>query len=401
MPSFKFKARNAYGEQETGRVSAPSRLAVAGRLQERGVIVTDIEQIDDRPNLLFTLLNRWLSRPRPIDLEIGLQQLALMLRSGTTLLSAIRSLELSATSLASRLMWGAVSESLQSGESLSVSMENQGCFSDFTIQMVKVGEQTGHLAPVLSRASLTMQRSRTVRDESVSTLVYPVLVVVMAFAVTVYMVAYLIPRLEIYLRSLGKEIPALTQVLMDGSFWLRQNAVLVLIGLAGMILIPVLIAATMEGRLFIDKWLLRLPIVGRSLRLADTSTFSSSLGLLVGSGVALIDSLRIVENLIRNRFSRTIVKVARDKIIQGSNMAEAFDQPYAFTPMLKQMVAVGEQTGNLESVMAETAEFHEKQFLSLMRRLNALLTPMLTILIGVIVGYVYIAFFVALFAAAN
>jgi type IV pilus assembly protein PilC len=227
------------------------------------------------------------------------------------------------------------------------------------------------------------------------------LVIAMAVGVTMYMVVYLIPKLELYLQSLGKDIPPMTQYLLNGSIWLRENYLPLTGVLLGLLLIPVILYATRDGRLWIDRFALYVPLVGSLMRLADTAAFSRSLSLLLANGVTLIEALNIVENLVYNRFSATIVTDARAKIIQGSNFANALDHRRAFTPMLKQMVAIGEQSGNLESVLSETAAFHEQQFLAIMRRLNALLTPVLTILIGVVVGYVYIAFFVALFAAAG
>ncbi len=215
-----------------------------------------------------------------------------------------------------------------------------------------------------------------------------------------YMVIYLIPRLERYLHSLGKEIPAMTQVLIDGSQWLRVNYV----GLIGFVLVASIAAGgawfSREGRYWIDRIALKIPVLGPILRLCDTAQFSRTMALLVGSGVTVNESLETTENLMHNRFIATIVTDARNKIVRGNNLSKAIEHSDAFTPMLKQMIAVGEQSGDLDGVLRETAEFHEDLFRSRIRRLNAILTPLLTIVIGVIVGYVYIAFFVALFAAA-
>ena len=125
------------------------------------------------------------------------------------------------------------------------------------------------------------------------------------------------------------------------------------------------------------------------------------LSVMLGSGITLIDGLGTVEKLLYNRFTAKTVNDARNRIIQGGNFADAIDEGNAFSPMLRKMIAVGQQSGDLQGVLEEVADFHEDQFQASIRRMNAVLTPALTIGVGVIVGYVYIAFFVALLAAGS
>ena len=122
---------------------------------------------------------------------------------------------------------------------------------------------------------------------------------------------------------------------------------------------------------------------------------------MLGSGITLIDGLGTARRLLFNRFAEQSVDRARDKIIQGSNFSDALEEQGAFSPMLKKMVAVGQQSGDMKGVLKEVASFQDDQFQSLIRRLNAIVTPLLTVGVGGIVGYVYIAFFVALFAAGS
>ncbi len=401
MPTFEFKARTATGRLESGQIDAASRSAVAAQLQGRGLIVTDVQVVATPTSASSLGRWSWRANPKSVDVEIGLQQLSLMLKSGTNLLTALVALRESAPSRPARRVWTQVAEQIQLGETLSESMGSQSCFTDFTIQLVKVGEQTGHLAPVISRAAESMQSRRSIGEEVISALIYPLLVIGMSIGVTMYMIIYLIPKLEVYLQSLGKSIPPMTLFLLTGSIWLRENFVALIAAVVVFGLIPIGLYRTKEGRFLLDKAFLRVPLLGHLMRLSDTASFSRSMSSLVANGVTLTEGLGIAAKLLYNRFSATIVTSAKDQIIQGSNLANALDEPLAFTPMLTQMVAIGERSGNLEEVLRENADFHERQFLTIMRRLNALITPILTIVIGSVVGYVYIAFFMALFAAAG
>ena len=215
------------------------------------------------------------------------------------------------------------------------------------------------------------------------------------------MVVYLIPRLEVYLQSLGKDMPVMTQRLVDTSSFMRQYYPLVGIILIGGAVFSITAYRSKEGRMWIDRSVLRIPIVGTLFKLCETSTFARSLSVMLESGITLIDGLGTVEKLLYNRFTAKTVNNTRTSIIQGGNFADAIDVGNAFSPMLKKMVSVGQQSGDLKGVLEEVADFHEAQFHTSVKRLNSILTPLLTIGIGGVVGYVYISFFVALLAAGN
>ncbi len=193
----------------------------------------------------------------------------------------------------------------------------------------------------------------------------------------------------------------MTQGLINASYWFRDHWLAVIVILFFVGLAAIATYCTREGRLWFDRNLLKLPVLGQLVRLSQTSTFARSLSMMLKSGITLTDGLGTVEQILGNRYLRSTVHAAREKVIRGQNLVDALHQRQAFTPMLGQMVAVGSQSGELGSVLDEVAELHEAQFQSLVRRINALLTPALTLLIGGIVGYVYIAFFMALVAAGS
>src|SRR5262249_6334156 len=154
------------------------------------------------------------------------------------------------------------------------------------------------------------------------------------------------------------------------------------------------------GRLAIDRMLLRTPVVGYLLRLSATVQFAHGLGVLLTSGITLVEGLRTVEEMSRNRFVRIKVNRARLAVLRGSSLAEPLTGD-TFQPMLARMVAVGESSGNLDDVLSEVATFHEQQLQGAIKRLSVLVEPAIVVIVGGIVGFVYIAFFLALFAAAG
>jgi type IV pilus assembly protein PilC len=401
MAEFQYKARDANGSARSGVVDATNRSAAASQLRSRGLIVIGVDQVvkQSKPKLGLGLSNYL--PPRVVDVELSLQQLSMMVKGGMPLLSALTSLVEQAPRKSLSKIWETIVKRIQSGESLSIAMGKQKCFPDFVVQLVKVGERTGELPPVLERAVTTMRNRRRGIQEVSSALIYPLLVVLVAIGVTIYMIVYLIPRLEVYLQSLGKNMPQMTQNLVNTSTWLRQYYAVVGIVVCGLFVFALVAYRSKEGRMWLDRVALRIPIIGKLFKLNETSTFARSLSVMLGSGITLIDGLGTVEKLLYNRFTAKTVNNTRATIIQGGNFADAIDEGNAFSPMLKRMVAVGQQSGDLKGVLEEVADFHEDQLQSAIRRLNAIITPALTIGVGGIVGYVYIAFFVALLAAGN
>lgn len=401
MIEFSYKARDATGVSRMGTVQASSRSIAASQLRSRGMIVLGIDAVQQDSAARFQFdIGQWL-KPRSIDVELSLQQLAMMLRGGMTLLSALKmTIEQSSRKSLSNI-WRKVVDDIQSGESLSAAIKKHPCFPEFVVQLVHVGERTGELPPVMERAVRTMRSRRKGVQEITSALIYPLMVILIAIGVTVYMVVYLIPRLEVYLQSLGKSMPAMTQNLVNASIWVRESYAIIIIIVSAISVFSLVAYRSNGGRLWVDQYALRVPLIGRLFRLCETSTFARSLSIMLGSGITLIDGLGTVEKLLYNRFTARTVNIARDRIIQGGNFSDAIDSGNAFSPMLKKMVAVGQQSGDLRGVLQEVADFHEDQFRAAIRRMNAIVTPALTIGVGAIVGYVYIAFFVALLAAGN
>ncbi len=402
MPEFRYKARDNNGAVRSGVVDATNRSSAASLLRSRGLIVTGVDPVDEpQPGARAAFeLSRYLP-VRSVDVELTLQQLAMMIRGGMPLLSALVTIVDQSPRSSMAAIWKDVIDDIQSGDSLSVAVERHKCFPDFVVQLIRVGERTGELAPVLHRSVETMRSRRRSLQDVFAALIYPVMVVLIAIGVTVYMVVYLIPRLEVYLQNLGKDMPPMTQNLINVSIWLRQYyPVIVIIG-SGVFVFALVAFRSAEGRMWFDRNLLRIPVAGRLMRLCETSAFARSLGVMLGSGITLIDGLLTVEKLLLNRYSAKSVSDARDRIIRGQSFSDALDDDAGFSPMLKKMIAVGQQSGDLQSVLDEVAEFHEDQFRSSIRSLNAILTPALTIGVGAVVGYVYIAFFVALLAAGS
>lgn len=399
MAKFTFVAKDVEGRTRTGVHEAASVDAVLTRLRADGLLALAIEK-SERPALASgTGLRLWrLFPPRPIDVELGCQQIAYMLKSGVPLLSALQTTAAQSNRRSMGEVWTKVAERVQSGGSFSEALSVHRCFPALVTTMVSVGEQTGQLEEVLMRSSVALERRRILKTNLLTALIYPTLVMVMSIATVAYMMVSLLPKLSKFLAGFGRRLPPMTQMLMDIStafqtYWVHGLVAMIFGGL-----VVAAIRAWPPGRLGMDRIILAIPVVGTVFRLADTATLARNLGSLLASGVRITEALRAVEQVIRNKFAALKVSQARDRVLQGSSLAEPLATPGVFYPMLSHMVAVGEASGTLDEVLEQVAEFHEKRLEAMIRRMSAMVEPVIILVVGGIVGFIYMAFFVALYS---
>jgi len=403
MPLFSYDARNGAGQPQRGTLEAASAAALVNSLRARGWLVLNVRSADSTTGTdLLTLLNpfAWLP-PRLVDIELSLQQIAVMVRSGLTLLSSLRTVAEQAPRASMRRVWADVAERIQQGSSLADAMTAHRCFSHTVLQLVRVGEQTGTLDQVLSRAAEALERRRLLRTRVLSALMYPAIVLAAAIGVASFMVLSVVPKLRRFLAALGRRLPAMTQMLVDISDFAERYLPAIGIGLLGLTGAMILVYRWPPGRLFVDRWLLRLPVVGQLLRLGATVQFAHGLGVLLRSGVTLVEGLRTVEQMHRNQYLAGRVAEARQTVLGGGSLAAPLAERGAYMPMLSRMVAVGESAGTLDEVLEEVARFHDNQLQNAIRQFSAIVEPVIIVVVGSIVGFVYIAFFVALSSAAG
>ncbi len=403
MAAYQYSARDRLGALRQGVAAAATAEALAGELRGQGLLVLRIDPVAPReqsPALSFSPF-AWLPASR-FDIEVGFQQLAAMLHSGLTLLVALRTVAEQARRARAAALWRNVAERIERGDTLSGALAAEGRhFPDYVVQLIRVGENSGELDAMLTRAAAHLEQSRNLRLMVANAMAYPVIVVVLAVGVSAFMVLSVIPKIERFLAGGGRSLPALTQTLLDLSNWLRDYLPEVAAGLLAVLAGGWILYRWPPGRLWMDAASLRIPVAGAVLRTAGTAAFARGMGILLESGVGLIESLHTAEQLVRNRALSRRVLAAREAVTRGETLAEGLTGHREFLPMLPRMVAVGEATGALGRTLNDLAAFHEGQLVAIVRRLGVVIEPVLILAVGGIVGFVYVAFFVALFSLAT
>lgn len=403
MPRFAHTSYTATGERSNGWIDAENLQAARWALAEQGLRPERLletsndtgfgSQADGKKNSgLF-------QGTRSVHVELTLRQLAVMLRSGLTLLS---SLETVIDQPPSRSMGGVyrrIRQQVEAGVPFSETLAEHSCFPKSVTSMIGLGEASGNLEDVLIRCAETMESSRRNKNAVLTALFYPMFTFLFAIGISVYMVIGVIPPMQLALEALGRPLPQMTQSLLDVADFLRAYGLTILIIIFSVGLAIFGISQWPPSRLALDRFILRLPLVGVIVRTSSTALFSRLLATLIRSGITLVESLRILGSIHSNHYFAKVVDDAREQILQGGQLAEGLDRVGAYTPMMIRMVGVGEASGNLEDTLLNVAEFHEERLQTLIKQLSAVLEPVIVLLVGLLVGYVYIAFFVALYGA--
>lgn len=401
MAWFEYQANDGEGGLQRGTLEADTLAAARWALREDGLRPRSLRPCDPPASALRLPDPGRLLPVKSVQVEVSLRQLAMMLRTGLPLLASVETLIEQAPGPGLRRVWARVRDQIEQGGSFADALETQRPFGHATVQLARLGEESGNLDRVLRRAADSMEKRRLLKQSTVNALLYPVITLVSAIGIASYMVLGVIPQMERFLTALGRRLPPITQSLLDFSNLVQRHATNLLTGLIMTVVIFVGIWLWPPGRLRIDRTLLRIPLIGGILRTAATALFARSMSILLQSGIPLLEGLRAVQRLHTNRWIAARLDHARREVMDGHPLSDPLAAPYTYTPMLPRMVAVGEAGGTLDEVLEEVADFHEESLAHLIKQLSALIEPAIIFFVGGIVGYVYIAFFVGLFAASG
>jgi type IV pilus assembly protein PilC len=400
VTEFQYTARSQSGEQIVQKQSAESREALIRELRQQGLLVLEVKLVKSKAGRKISLNPLEYLSINSLDVERSFYQLAVLLRSGLPILEALEFIrDFSRPGV--RRVWQTMVERINDGDSLSAAMAEHKVFMNMTLQLVRVGESSGQLDHVLEQASIAMERRRLNRKQVFAALRYPAFMILFVIGIIVFMMKKLIPELKKFINTMGGKLPPITQALIDVSNWFENYAGMLALGIAATVITVMLLYQVRPIRFQMDRFVLGLPVFGRLFRLSGTTTLAQNLGILLLSGVRILDALVTIESLIGNRFLASKVRYARERVAQGSTLADPLAEDDVFMPMLTRMIRVGEKSGRLDVILQELGKHFEFELQGMIVFMSSLIGPVMTIVVGGIIGFVYAAFLVAMFAAGS
>jgi type IV pilus assembly protein PilC len=399
MPVFVWEGRTAQGKILKGEQEAASLSALSAWLRSQR-----IQPIPARIKQKGKGLDREITIPgfgekvKPRDVMIFTRQFATMIDAGLPIVQGLDILSQQTENKTFRNTIRTIKQDVESGLTLADALrKHPKIFDDLYVNMVEAGEIGGVLNTILNRVALFIEKAHKLKKKVKGAMIYPCTIVGVAVVVVAILLIYVIPVFADLYSSMGQALPAPTQITINISEWL-QAYFLYVIGVIGAVVAALrMYYKTDQGRMNIDRILLRLPIFGNLLRKVAVARFSQNMSLLLGSGVPILDGLLITARTAGNRVVERAILDARLSISKGKTLAEPLTESKIFPPMVCQMVAVGENTGALDSLLKKVADFYEEEVDEAVANLTALMEPMIMVILGVVLGGLVISMYLPIF----
>jgi type IV pilus assembly protein PilC len=388
---FTWEGTDRTGKKVKGKVVSTSESAVRAELRRQGVVPTRVR----KQSMLF----RKQGKVTAADIAIFSRQMATMMSAGIPLVQSFDIIGAGHENPAMQRLILAIKADVEGGTSLADALGKHPLhFDDLFVNLVAAGEQAGALETLLDKIATYKEKTEAIKKKIKKALFYPAAVVVVAIVVTVILMIYVIPEFESLFQGFGADLPAFTRMVIDMSKFVQTKGWMLLLLAIGAVI--GLIQAKKRSRAvqhFLDRAMLRIPIVGPILNKSAIARYARTLSTTFAAGVPLVEALESVAGACGNIVFETGVLKMRDEVATGQRLQRAMENTNLFPNMVNQMIAVGEESGSLDAMSAKVADFYEEEVDNAVDSMSSLLEPLIMAVLGVLVGGLVIAMYLPIF----
>jgi type IV pilus assembly protein PilC len=396
MITFSYQARDMSGKIVSGIQDALNEDNAVTSLMSRGLMVLSLQQ---KAAAAKSRKKTW--SVKETDLVLFTRQLSTMIEAGISLVQALTALYDQCDPKRQKSLRHIISDvttRVQGGETFHESIaKHPRVFDRLFVSMVKAGEHGGLLAEILDRLAGFLEASARLRKKIKSAMTYPVIVICIAMAITTFLIVKVVPIFGEIFQDFGSKLPAPTQFLIDVSDFMRGEWYFLLLGIGGVFFGIRTFLRSTRGKQLWDRWKLKLPVFGPLVHKICMSRFARTFAQLIRSGVPILEVLEIVGGASGNHVVETSIKGVSSDVEKGDNLSVALSKKPIFPPMMLRMVAAGEATGKIDTMLEKMADFWDEEIEAMLDALTSLIEPMLIVFLGVIVGGIVIAMFLPIF----
>lgn len=417
MAEFKYMAKDMRGRTRRGKVKASSKaiareVLMRQRLRPIAIRATKLDDVDGAPTGWRRFIfkddkGRWqlqlgTSNPSTKDLIVFTKQFATMINSGVPLMQALGVLAGQQQIRGFGIMLDKVRVAVENGAALSEALEAfPATFDNLYIAMVRAGEASGNLDAILVKLTTYIEKAAKIKSQVKSAMFYPAMVVVVAIAVITALLVFVVPTFAKQFTDAGKELPGLTQAVVDLSTALQENWH-IWFGILGAVMFAFrAYVKTENGRAWFDAFLLKTPGFGQLFRKLSVGRFCSTMATMLTSGVPLLEALTICAASAGNKTIEAFILKVRARIEQGSKFSEPLAEGDLIPKMVVSMVAIGETSGALDAMLEKVSEFYEEEVDLAVKTMLSMIEPAMIVIIGSIVGIIVIAMYLPVFDLGN
>ncbi|HKJ70497.1 MAG TPA: type II secretion system F family protein [Gammaproteobacteria bacterium] len=389
---FQWKGRDRQGRAQKGEIEAVSSEAAAAALRQKGIIPSRVKK---KPQPLFQKR----AKIKTHDVVVMTRQLSTMINAGLPLVEAFKLIARGSDNATMRKVVDQVASDLESGQPLQEALSaHPQVFDELYVNMVRAGEKGGILDTVLDRMATYLEKTEALRAKVKSALFYPVAVIVVAFGVTTVLMVFVIPKFEDIFAGFNTALPAPTQFVIELSRAFRANWYWIFGGIIGAFFaFRTAYRRSVGFKRQVDKYVLRLPVFGDIALKASVARMTRTFATLSAAGVPMLEILDTVSRTAGNKIIEEALQSTQEAVEQGQRLSDPLEEAGVFPPMVTQMIAIGEESGSLETMLAKIADFYEQEVDTAVDGLTDLLEPVIMVVLGVVLGGLVISMYLPIF----
>jgi type IV pilus assembly protein PilC len=394
MAVYVWAAQGRAGEMKKGETEAINEAAVRTQLRRQGLKPT---RVKEKPKDLLEMIPLK-GRVKSKDVVIFSRQFSTMISAGLPLIQCLDILATQEQNKAFAKVIRTIKEDIEGGSTLSDALrKHPKVFDDLFINMIAAGEAGGILDTILNRLAVYLEKSMKLKRKVKGAMTYPGVVLGMSVAIITLLLVKVVPVFQSIFAGMGRELPFMTQTLINLSSFVTDNSLYILGAIVIMIVALVRFYRTDNGRYLFDRMILKPPVIGSLMRKVAIAKFTRTLSTLISSGVPILDGLEIVSRTSGNKIIEKALMETRKNISEGKTIAEPLAATTVFPPMVVQMIAVGEATGSLDSMLSKIADFYDDEVEVAVAAMTSMLEPLLMVFLGGVVGGMIVAMYLPIF----
>ncbi|MFH1309201.1 MAG: type II secretion system F family protein, partial [Candidatus Omnitrophota bacterium] len=383
MPKFMYVAKESNGHTVKGEIDGADKKHVLDLLRSKNLLILKLEKSIEKK--VFFSGKKFFSRKKVKmeELVVFSRQMATMTSAGITIIGSLETLMEQGSNVQFKKVLREVKDAVNTGASFSEAMSKYSdVFSDYFVNMVKAGESSGMLEDILDRIASYLEKTNSLRKKIKSAMIYPAIVTLMALSITLVMIIKVIPVFKEMFSGFGAKLPVPTQILINVSDVSRKYfGIIAIVVICAVVLLKVY-AATQKGQLLLDRIKLKLPVFGTLFKKVAVSKFARTLATLVKSGVPILAALEIVAKTSGNLVVENAIYKAKESVREGETITEPLEKSGIFPPLVIRMIAVGEKSGQLETMLSKIADFSDEQVDVVVDGLTSLIEPLIIAFLG-------------------
>jgi len=396
MPLFEYQVKTTAGKSIKGKLTATDKPTAMEELRKRGLTVFSL--IERKTTILS--MDIYIGNPvKPLHFIIYCRQFATLMRAGVSIVDATRILAEQTESKPLRKALVEVNSSLMRGISFSQAVQDhKKIFPQLFVSMIRAGEESGDIEGTLDRLAMFFEKQHSTTEKIKSALTYPITVGVMAIGAVIYLLWAIVPQFVTMFESMNAELPAITKMVLALSKSIQGQWYFWILGVLLLVIAFQITKRTEKGAYALDYAKLKIPVFGKLNQKGSIAQFTRTFSSLYASSVPILQSLVIVEEVAGNKVIGKFIRSAGDSLRQGNPLSEPLKKAWVFPPLVTQMIAIGEETGALDTMLSKVADFYEMDVENTVDRLKSLLEPLLIAFLAGVVGVIVAAIMLPMFS---